>query len=76
MNFRRNPDMFVAKPKVALASYRDLTMPRRNWSRLDSPAHERLPAWTVCARTSAASCCADPAFDDSLLPALLRKQSA
>lgn len=29
---------------------RDLTMLEQDWSRLDDPACERLPARTVCAR--------------------------
>ena len=68
--FRKRADMFVAKPKVALASYRDLTMPRRNWSRLDSPAHERLPARSVCASSGQSS-----AYLPENWPAMLRRRA-
>lgn len=37
MNFRAQAEMFVAFPKRVLAAYQDLTMPRRDWSRYDSP---------------------------------------
>lgn len=47
--FRKPVRYFIAKPKVALPTYRDLTMPKRQWSRLDRPASERLPARSVCA---------------------------
>lgn len=47
--FRKRAEMFYARPKVALASYRDLTMPRRDWLKLSEPAHWRLPARSVCA---------------------------
>lgn len=65
--FRKPVAYYLVKPKTALPAYRDLTMPRRNWSRLDGPACERLPARSVCARLAS-----DPAFDDSILPALLK----
>lgn len=37
MNFRAKAEMFVAFPKNVLAPFRDLTMPKRNWSVYDSP---------------------------------------
>ena len=37
MNFRAKVDMFVAYPKRAITADQDLTMPRRDWSRYDSP---------------------------------------
>lgn len=49
MNFRRSADMLVLFPKRILANYTDLTMPKRDWSELDSPSFERLPARSVCA---------------------------
>jgi hypothetical protein len=49
IHFRRNAEMFVPKPKKQLAHYTDLSMPRRNWSRLDVPACTRLDARSVCA---------------------------
>jgi hypothetical protein len=49
MNFRKRADMFIAKPKVALPAYRDLTMPRRDWVKLAAPSCWRLPARSVCA---------------------------
>lgn len=39
--FRRNADMFVAKPKRQLAHYTDLTMPRRDWSTFEKPPIQR-----------------------------------
>lgn len=50
MNFRANAEMLVLFPKRQLAAYRDLTMPRRDWSRLESPACDRLKARSVLAR--------------------------
>lgn len=47
--FHREAQMFVAKPKRQLAQYTDLSMPRRDWSKFDSPASERIDARTVCA---------------------------
>lgn len=47
--FRRQPQYFLAKPKVALPAYQDLTMPRRDWLKLASPSCWRLPARSVCA---------------------------
>jgi hypothetical protein len=41
MNFRARPDMYVVAPKVQLAHYVDLTMPRRDWSRYDDPIKVR-----------------------------------
>ena len=41
MNFRASADMLVLFPKRILAVYRDLTMPKRNWSEYDAPAVER-----------------------------------
>lgn len=50
MSIFRKPNLYYTpKPKVALASYRDLTMPRRDWLKLSEPAHWRLPARSVCA---------------------------
>lgn len=49
MNFRAKADMFVAFPKNVLSPFQDLTMPRRDWSRLAAPACWRLDARTVCA---------------------------
>lgn len=40
MNFRATADMLVLFPKRAPAVYRDLTMPRRDWSKYDSPPDE------------------------------------
>jgi hypothetical protein len=37
VNFRVKADMFVAYPKRAITADRDLTMPKRDWSRYDSP---------------------------------------
>lgn len=47
--FRKRNEYFLAKPKVALPAYRDLTMPRKDWLKLASPSHWRLPARSVCA---------------------------
>lgn len=47
--FRRTTDYYLAKPKVALPAYRDLTMPRRDWLKLATPSWWRLPARSVCA---------------------------
>ena len=40
MNFRAKAEMFVAYPKRLIATYQDLTMPKRDWSRYDSPPDE------------------------------------
>ena len=37
MNYRAAADMLVLFPKRVLAVYQDLTMPRRDWSRYESP---------------------------------------
>jgi hypothetical protein len=37
MNFRAKAEMFVSFPKNTMPAYQDLTMPRRDWSRYDSP---------------------------------------
>lgn len=37
MNFRAQAEMLVLIPKRIGAVYRDLTMPKRDWSRYDSP---------------------------------------
>lgn len=37
MNFRATAEMLVLFPKRVLAVYQDLTMPRRDWSRYESP---------------------------------------
>jgi hypothetical protein len=37
MNFRLNADMLVLFPRRAITADRDLTMPKRDWSRYDSP---------------------------------------
>jgi hypothetical protein len=47
--FRKSTDYYLAKPKVALPAYRDLTMPRRDWLKLAAPSCWRLPARSVCA---------------------------
>lgn len=47
--FRKTTDYYLAKPKVALPAYRDLTMPRRDWLKLATPSWWRLPARSVCA---------------------------
>lgn len=39
--FRKKAEMFVAFPRVQLAHYTDLTMPRRDWSKLDKPPMQR-----------------------------------
>jgi hypothetical protein len=49
MNFRKPADMLVLIPRRILAAYTDLTMRKRDWSKLDDPACERLPARSVCA---------------------------
>lgn len=49
MNFRLNAEMLLLVPKRILATYVDLTMRKRDWSKLDEPAHERIPARSVCA---------------------------
>lgn len=41
MNFRARADMYVIAPKVQLAHYVDLTMPRRDWSAFDAPVKAR-----------------------------------
>lgn len=41
MSFRLNADMYVVAPKVQLAHYVDLTMPKRDWSRYDPPVNSR-----------------------------------
>jgi hypothetical protein len=40
MNFRANAEMLVLFPKRQLAVFRDNSMPRRDWSRFDSPPDE------------------------------------
>lgn len=40
MNFRARAEMLVLFPKRILAVYQDLTMPRRDWSKFDSPPDE------------------------------------
>ncbi len=42
IRFRLAPDMFVAYPASPLAVYTDLTMPKRDWSKYDAPAKERV----------------------------------
>lgn len=37
MNFRAQAEMLVLFPKRVLAAFQDLTMPKRDWSRYDSP---------------------------------------
>lgn len=37
MNFRAHAEMLTLFPKRVMAVYQDLTMPKRNWSRYDSP---------------------------------------
>lgn len=69
--FRKPVTYYLVKPKTALPAYRDLTMPRRNWSRLDEPACERLPARSVCARSVVASVDLPESW-----PAILRKQAS
>lgn len=49
MNFRKPADILVLFPKRIPAVYTDLTMRKRDWSKLDSPSFERLPARSVCA---------------------------
>lgn len=39
--FHKEADMYVVAPKVQLADYVDNTMPKRDWSRYDLPAHIR-----------------------------------
>lgn len=40
MNFRANAEMLVLFPRRQLATFRDNSMPRRDWSRFDSPPDE------------------------------------
>jgi hypothetical protein len=40
MNFRAKAEMFVAFPKNVLTPFQDLTMPKRDWSRYDTPPDE------------------------------------
>lgn len=73
MNFRKSPSYYLVKPKTALPAFTDISMPRRNWSRLDTPACERLPARTVCARNVV------PLADIDVpenWPAMLRRQAS
>lgn len=49
MNFRAQAEMLILFPKRQLATWRDLSMPRRDWSRYDIPACERIDARSVCA---------------------------
>lgn len=44
MNFRAQAEMLVLFPKRVLAIYQDLTMPRRDWSRYDSPPDQARKA--------------------------------
>lgn len=37
MSFRLNADMYVVAPKVQLAHYVDLTMPKRDWRKYERP---------------------------------------
>ena len=70
--FRKPVSYYLVKPKTALPAYRDLTMPRQNWSRLDGPACERLPARSVCASSVVPSTDADVPAN---WPAMLRRQA-
>jgi hypothetical protein len=40
MNFRAQAEMLVLFPKRTITADRDLTMPKRDWSRYDSPPDE------------------------------------
>jgi hypothetical protein len=40
MNFRAKAEMFVAFAKNSMPPFQDLTMPKRDWSRYDSPPDE------------------------------------
>jgi hypothetical protein len=40
MNFRARAEMLVLFPKRAITADRDLTMPKRDWSRYDAPPDE------------------------------------
>lgn len=44
MNYRAQADMLVLFPKRVLAVFHDLTMPRRDWSRYDSPPDQARKA--------------------------------
>lgn len=48
MNFRARAEMLVLFPKRILATWKDNTMPKRDWSRFDEPAVQRkrtVNAW-------------------------------
>lgn len=47
MNFRAKADMFVAYPKRAITADQDLTMPKRDWSRYDSPPDQVRKAFVA-----------------------------
>jgi hypothetical protein len=40
MNFRANAEMLVLFPKRQLAVYEDNSMPRRDWSKYETPPDE------------------------------------
>lgn len=42
INFRLRPDMFYCFPREQLAPFTDNSMPRRDWSKYDAPAKDRV----------------------------------
>lgn len=42
INFRLRADMLVLYPKRVLAVWTDTTMPKRDWSKYDAPAKDRV----------------------------------
>lgn len=41
MNYRAKPDMFTVFPRNQLATFKDNTMPKRDWSKYDRPPLDR-----------------------------------
>lgn len=47
MNFRARAEMLVLFPKRAITADQDLTMPKRDWSRYDSPPDQVRKAFVA-----------------------------